>query len=78
MFYNKSIFLEILQAIPDTLISRKYNNDVASEVSLKAKKLLNYKDLENFDNYLNEFDDYLYENHQNPGMIVVLFCPFLI
>lgn len=61
------IFLEILQAIPDTLISRKYNNDVASEVSLKAKNLLNYKDLENFDNYLNEFDDYLYENHQNPG-----------
>ncbi len=67
---NKSgvlTFLEILQEVPDTLISRKYGDEVASQVSLKARDLLKYKGQENFVEYLNEFDDYLYENHRNPG-----------
>ncbi|WP_295722378.1 triphosphoribosyl-dephospho-CoA synthase [uncultured Methanobrevibacter sp.] len=67
---NKSgvlTFLEILQKVPDTLISRKYNDEVASEVSVKTRDLLKYKDLENFEEYLHEFDNYLYDNHLNPG-----------
>lgn len=67
---NKSgvlTFLEILQKVPDTLISRKYNDEVASEVSLKTRDLLKYKNLENFDESLHKFDNYLYDNHLNPG-----------
>lgn len=67
---NKSgvlTFLEILQKVPDTLISRKYNDEVASEVSLKTRDLLKYRDLENFEECLHKFDNYLYDNHLNPG-----------
>ena len=61
-------FMTILSEIPDTLISRKYGDEVAKGVSDKAKELLAYKD--NFDEFtlkLLEFDDYLYENGYNPG-----------
>ena len=61
-------FMTILSEIPDTLISRKYGDEVAKGVSDKAKELLAYTD--NFDDFtlkLLEFDDYLYENGYNPG-----------
>lgn len=60
-------FLTILSQIPDTLISRKYGDEVAQSVSDKVKELLTFKDDEDFLDKLNEFDDYLYENKFNPG-----------
>ena len=60
-------FLTILSEVPDTLISRKYGDDKASEVSLQAKQLLKFSDEDIFEDKLNEFDDYLYENKLNPG-----------
>ncbi|WP_299523958.1 triphosphoribosyl-dephospho-CoA synthase [uncultured Methanobrevibacter sp.] len=60
-------FLTILSEIPDTLISRKYGDDKASEVSSQAKELLSFKDDVDFENKLNEFDEYLYKNKLNPG-----------
>lgn len=58
-------FLTILSEIPDTLISRKYGDEVARDVSIKAKELLNEK--EDFDVKLIEFDNYLFEKGYNPG-----------
>ena len=60
-------FLTILSEIPDTLISRKYGDKKASEVSSQAKELLLFKDDGSFSDKLNEFDNYLYENKLNPG-----------
>lgn len=60
-------FLKILSTTPDTLISRKYGMDKAKEVSLKAQKLLEYRDDDEFSHRLAEFDDYLFENKLNPG-----------
>ncbi|MCQ2977583.1 MAG: triphosphoribosyl-dephospho-CoA synthase [archaeon] len=60
-------FLTILSQIPDTLISRKYGDEVAQSVSDKVKELLTFKDDDDFLDKLNEFDDYLYENKFNPG-----------
>ena len=60
-------FLTLLSEIPDTLISRKYGDEKASEVSLQAKQVLKFKDEDIFEDKLNEFDDYLYENKLNPG-----------
>ena len=47
---------------PDTLISRKYGDKKADEVSSQARELLSFKDDESFSDKLNEFDNYLYEN----------------
>lgn len=60
-------FLTILSQIPDTLISRKYGDEVAQGVSDKVKELLKFKDDGDFLDKLNEFDNYLYENKYNPG-----------
>ena len=56
-----------LSEIPDTLISRKYGDEVAESVSLKAKGILEFKDDDSFVEKLLEFDDYLYDNGYNPG-----------
>ena len=60
-------FLKILSEVPDTLISRKYGDEKAEEVSTQAKEILSFKDSDDFINRLNEFDDYLFENKLNPG-----------
>ncbi|MBE6513094.1 MAG: ATP--dephospho-CoA triphosphoribosyl transferase CitG [Methanobrevibacter olleyae] len=60
-------FMTILSQIPDTLISRKYGDEVAESVSQKAKGILEFKDDDSFVEKLLEFDDYLYENKLNPG-----------
>lgn len=60
-------FMTILSQIPDTLISRKYGNEIAESVSKKAKGILKFKDDESFVQKLLDFDDYLYENKYNPG-----------
>ncbi|MBZ9571277.1 triphosphoribosyl-dephospho-CoA synthase [Methanobrevibacter sp. TMH8] len=64
-------FLTILSQIPDTLISRKYGDEKAKEVSILAMEVLNSLDLDNdidkFNKKLSEFDDYLFENKLNPG-----------
>lgn len=60
-------FLKILSKVPDTLISRKYGDKKAQEVSDMAQDLLSYKDSDNFMEKIKEFDDYLFENKLNPG-----------
>lgn len=60
-------FLTILSETPDTLISRKYGDKKADEISSQTRELLSFKDDESFSDKLNEFDNYLYENKLNPG-----------
>jgi triphosphoribosyl-dephospho-CoA synthase len=64
-------FLTILSEVPDTLISRKYGDEKAKEVSNLAKEVLGSLDITNdlieFNKKLTEFDDYLFENRLNPG-----------
>ena len=60
-------FLTILSQVPDTLISRKYGDEKASEVSNQTEELLKFKDDDDFSEKLNEFDKYLFENKLNPG-----------
>ena len=60
-------FMTILSQIPDTLISRKYGDEIAESVSKKAEGILQFKDDDSFVEKLLEFDDYLYENKYNPG-----------
>ena len=60
-------FMTILSQIPDTLISRKYGDEVAESVSQKAGEILKFKDDDSFVEKLLEFDDYLYESKLNPG-----------
>lgn len=64
-------FLTILSKVPDTLISRKYGEKKAKEVSNLAMGVLNSKefdeDMVEFNKKLSEFDDFLFENKLNPG-----------
>ena len=60
-------FLEILSQVPDTLISRKYGSDEGLKVSMMARDLLKFKDTNDFDDKLKEFDDFLFKNKLNPG-----------
>jgi len=64
-------FLTILSQVPDTLISRKYGDEKAKEVSSLAMDVLELKDLDDdmieFNKKLAEFDDFLFENKLNPG-----------
>ena len=60
-------FFTILSQVPDTLISRKYGSDEALKISMMTRDLLNLKDESDFMEKVNEFDDFLYENHYNPG-----------
>ena len=60
-------FLTILSQVPDTLISRKYGSDEALKISMMTRDLLKMKDSGDFAERLQEFDDYLFENHYNPG-----------
>ncbi len=66
-----STFLTILSQVPDTLISRKYGDEKAKEVSNLALEVLNTShindNLKTFNIKLKEFDDYLFENNLNPG-----------
>ena len=60
-------FMTILSQVRDTLISRKYGDEVAESVSQKASEILEFKDDDSFLEKLLEFDDYLYDNKLNPG-----------
>lgn len=60
-------FLTILSHIPDTLISRKYGSDEALKISMMTRDVLKLEGSEDFMDMVKEFDDYLFENHYNPG-----------
>ena len=62
-------FLTILSKVPDTLISRKYGEKKAKEVSLQAKSVLEEGGIltENGKKLLEQFDQRLIENDLNPG-----------
>ena len=55
-------FMTILSQVPDTLISRKYGNEIAEAVSRKAEGILKFKDDDSFVEKLLEYD-----NKLNPG-----------
>ncbi|RAP53267.1 MAG: hypothetical protein BZ138_01415 [Methanosphaera sp. rholeuAM270] len=63
------IYLTILSEIPDTLINRKYGEEVARSVTERAKNIL--KDTEIATNErieeIKEFDKFLRQNKYNPG-----------
>ena len=62
-------FLTILANVPDTLISRKYGEEISNNVTKTAKKILDNTDIgtkERLD-ALNKFDSYLYNKKYNPG-----------
>ena len=60
-------FLTILSQVPDTLISRKYGSDESLKISMMTRDLLNLKDEDDFEDKLNQFDDFLFKNKYNPG-----------
>ena len=60
-------FLTILSQVPDTLISRKYDDDEALKVSMMTRDLLKMRDSSDFGKQVKDFDDYLFKNKYNPG-----------
>lgn len=61
-------FLTILSEVPDTLISRKYNEEIAQNISNNVKKILKSRNnVRLFNEKLKDFDDYLFINKYNPG-----------
>ncbi|MCD7781954.1 MAG: triphosphoribosyl-dephospho-CoA synthase [Methanosphaera sp.] len=64
-----AVFLEILANVPDTLISRKYDEDVAMQVSENAKMILEDTSIASSDRLeaIEAFDQILRKNNYNPG-----------
>jgi len=62
-------YLTILSKTNDTLITRKYGQDIAEDVSKRAKNILDTTEIESKNRLdaLNKFDKYLHENRYNPG-----------
>ena len=63
------IFLTLLSNVPDTLISRKYGEEVAETVSKRAKRILKETEISTKERYkeLKDFDEYLRNKKYNPG-----------
>jgi len=63
------IFLTLLANVPDTLISRKYGEDVAKVVSKRAKRILEETEISTEERLkeLKDFDEYLINKKYNPG-----------
>ncbi|KZX12695.1 triphosphoribosyl-dephospho-CoA synthase [Methanobrevibacter curvatus] len=63
-------FLTILSNVPDTLISRKYGDEQAEEISEMAEEIITGNDdygSVDFIKKVKDLDDYLFENKFNPG-----------
>lgn len=63
------IFLTILSKVPDTLISRKFGEDIALNVSKKAQNILKKTDIGTDERLteLKQFDKFLMDKKYNPG-----------
>lgn len=63
------IFLTILSNVPDTLITRKYGEDVAENVSKRAADILKETEISTEERLkqLSEFDTFLRDKKYNPG-----------
>lgn len=63
------IYLTILSNVSDTLISRKYGEEIAKDVSERAKTILVNTEIGTKDRLkeLNEFDTFLKSKNYNPG-----------
>ncbi|WP_323735443.1 triphosphoribosyl-dephospho-CoA synthase [Methanosphaera sp. ISO3-F5] len=62
-------YLTLLSKVPDTLINRKYGEEVAKDVTQRAKEILENTEIatpERFEE-ITTFDKYLRENKYNPG-----------
>ncbi|MBE6493043.1 MAG: ATP--dephospho-CoA triphosphoribosyl transferase CitG [Methanosphaera stadtmanae] len=62
-------YLTILANVPDTLISRKYGEEISNNISKMAKEILDNTDIgtKNRLDALNKFDSYLHNKKYNPG-----------
>lgn len=62
-------YLTLLSEVPDTLISRKYGNDVADNVSKRAKNIIKDTEIATGERLkeIEKFDKYLRDNKYNPG-----------
>lgn len=63
------IFLTILSNVPDTLINRKYGEEVANLVSSRARRILKETEINTEERLkqLKDFDEYLISKNYNPG-----------
>ncbi len=63
------VYLTILSNNTDTLINRKYGEEISQKVSMKAKQIWENTDIGTTDRLasLKEFDYYLRKNKYNPG-----------
>lgn len=63
------IYLTILANVSDTLINRKYGEEIAKDVSERAKTILESTEIGTNDRFkeLNEFDIFLKTKNYNPG-----------
>lgn len=63
------IYLTILANVSDTLINRKYGEEIAKDVSERAKTILESTEIGTNDRLkeLNEFDTFLKTKNYNPG-----------
>lgn len=62
-------YLTLLSKVPDTLISRKYGDEVAEDVTKRAKDILKNTEIATKERIkeMKEFDKYLRKNKYNPG-----------
>lgn len=63
------IYLTILANVSDTLINRKYGEEIAKDVSERVKTILESTEIGTTDRFkeLNEFDTFLKTKNYNPG-----------
>lgn len=62
-------YLTILSQVPDTLLCRKYGDEVAEDVTKRAKDILKSTEIATNDRLdeIKKFDQYLRDNKYNPG-----------
>ena len=63
------VYLEILSSINDTLISRKYGEEISDKISLKAEHIKNNTQIATDERRreMEKFDKFLRKNKYNPG-----------
>lgn len=63
------IYLNLLSKVPDTLINRKYGEEIAADITKRAKVILKDTEIATEERLkqMNKFDKYLRENKYNPG-----------
>lgn len=63
------VYLKLLSEVPDTLITRKYGENISQKISKRAKNILKDTQIATEERYkeLKKFDEYLINKKYNPG-----------